>query len=393
MPNDYTNKYKKPTLRTTSDANMQTHKIYVDTHQPTNNTSYFAQPLFMESEVTQTIAIQKHKSVQWQINVNAQKIILSPAKTSAAQILHNAINALEQYIAAPIKPALHTLPILLYKLIKDEAERLQVPYLGPKELEELLKKIKVAWTLCIYKPANMPLADFINSEDIPYITGPFSTFDERLSRLMKSQRFSDVRDTFTQSINRYIDSAWDLAYEWQARIQQYPKLIQAAQQATPENEGSVYLDLFSTLTLDFSYAYGLYRFSNNNTLKPGVVCGVCTEEQLPNGKGVALHHDTDKHSIIIICLQRLKEEAEKHNVSLFVEAIAALAHELTHALDRQAPNRSPLGAQVNDADKKTKLPPDSSGHFKSASELHAYAVGDNVRRLLKDKYPRNQKTK
>ena len=282
------------------------------------------------------------------------------------------LDELEQYIPNPTDDAYQQLSDDMKSFVQNQNPMLQ------------WLRLKIAIELDKYRPRNMPILDFANNPDLAYTGGQFDTFNPTLAKLMKAKKFDDARNMLGKNMPNMSTLSAINALNWIKRLQKYPDQIQAAKNASPENEFTAYQELLWTITDDFVNFYNLRNDIGTPILYADLYPD-CDDKPLTRGICKIRHtNDNMPHVHVDIYLKNIKNLAKKYNDTVFNTFIITLAHELSHALDNLQPSKTALGAQIMYYDNKTYKPAPTSEYLKSATEINAFHLEDIVKHTLEN---------
>lgn len=243
-----------------------------------------------------------------------------------------------------------------------------------------------------FRPRNLTLYQFATGSDFQYINGEFSTFDAKLSRMIKNNVPADeLRRYLNKNLNQpaCINVADQYVADWSELIAKYPNERIAVTNAGMSGDTTLYEEYCDKLAREMRDKIGIEHYvkvcvfdswadaHNTTGLKltesMNTSTGFCTLAWITKpekAKGKTCY-------VIYIIRKKLYELLRnKTNPELYNDMMGMLAHEFGHIIDAASPNKGMLGAQTaNIAGNVYEAPAKDSGAY-------AIAVGEVSSRTI-----------
>lgn len=233
----------------------------------------------------------------------------------------------------------------------------QLPSALQKQLDvfstnDIKSKIKMALSKNDFRPLNLPFYSFSFSQDLPYIQGQFSTFDEKLSSMVKRNvKAQKIRDYIKENIDNLGEITEKYISDIDFILKKHYQLSKKALNCTDKDINNSYKKLLQVLVDDLCTINGLKEHFDVYVIDdwkkaPSYV-------RIP--KGVNVYASTNfvyegynpKPKAELYFNQKLiYNDLANDNKNFFNSIISIMAHEFGHLLDFYAPNKGVLGCQI-----------------------------------------------
>lgn len=210
-------------------------------------------------------------------------------------------------------------------------------------IKELIKRCEHAIKIDAHRPRDIPILDIVASPDLYDIEGDFSSFDPNLTKKQMQHKTNQQKKEY---MNANIPTCEAVTAQiTNAMLRVLNKNIDARKDLIIKGDRLTYSLYFHKITDDMMKELDLHGTT------PWVTF-IDSQEILTNAPEnlLGLSGGT-KEPYIVINLKNLKEKNQhEHDAILrglfvFFDACETFAHEFTHYIDRQFPNRGALGAQ------------------------------------------------
>lgn len=265
-----------------------------------------------------------------------------------------------------------------------------------KSSDELISRLTTAIEKDEFRPRDMSVYVFALSPDLDYVGGEFSTFDAKLSQMIKRGAPSKEIKTYMtdQTYNRR-NVATQYVSDFMQILDTEPELQESAIKLGRTGSAREYGEIMEKIAHKLRDKMGV-----SATLSVDVVDSWdAVRQYLPptdNDKYTLARHcqmqtNTGKtfHAIFLnramIYERTVKEQTDK---ALFREMIANLAHEFGHFIDEAAPNKGALGAQKSVAGLSLyeKMNPKRENEYHiNPTEASSDVIESMMRRAMQEK--------
>ena len=301
---------------------------------------------------------------------------------------------------------------------------------------DLATKMEKAVQLDQYRPKNMSIVQLAISDDLEHIGGDFSTFDKKLSRMIKNNEKPEViRERFKGGTHNVYLLAKQFSADWIRRLNKHKDLVDIArktgeeyfadaqnvwvdsiekypetiQNTSEEKIIATYNKLFEALNKDFCEEYDCeidaklvkdWDTADEQLSDPTTngfqskVYSISYPQDLPEEeqkkikeeflKDYKNHPNTIRKSIVRVNFSRLAYKSKPED--LFYVLISVFAHEMHHALDFLQPRQGVLGPQIERIDDKIYVQhkDDEKAYHASATEISSYEIEHELYNQLKN---------
>lgn len=220
--------------------------------------------------------------------------------------------------------------------------QVMVKFMSPAEA---IERLTLASRLDNFRPRDLSFEMFAMREDLQYVGGPFSTYNQELSKMWRERIDDDeIRFVIREEIqNNLRPVAINYGEQVVRLMTKHEKLARAAQASLHSKHPEVLGLFLHTLANDMKFEYGLYDCK----LKVSVVD---SWKRIP--KHLWNSVDSDAFALIDfngkkswIYINRKTIFADRDKKYKFNSIVAALLHEFGHFIDWYQPNSGALGSQ------------------------------------------------